>query len=168
MKKSILLIIFLFLTSAVFAEQEFPKFIQMEDLFHAKMEHPSGEKSEMFAWWNIWGVMLIGLNILFRVFRKIWSNSVEPAFFLFLHYVSIGVCLYFFGFQMFCNIFQFDWRMLLAFTALLFASIWSGMMDFEFMSRNSNEDEYEYKNLKPKISFMVLMAIFFVSQFVNF
>ncbi len=167
MKKYICLIIFVFLSSSVFAEQQFPKFIEMKDLFHAEVEYSSGEKAEMLAWWNIWAFILIGLNIFFRCLRKMWSGSVEPAFFIVMHFVPVGICAFFLGFQIFCNIFQFDWRILVAFIALFSASIWSGMIDFEFL-HEEKENEYEFKNLKPKMSFLVLMTIFFFSQFVYF
>jgi hypothetical protein len=166
MKKTIFSICFFFLSFSCFAESEFPKFLEMNDFFHAKVEYAPDKKADMLAWWNIFGVTLLAANIIFRSFRKFWARSTEPEFFIVFYFISIFACAVPFVLQLFCNIVQFDWRILVALTALFVASILSGMIDFDFLSE---EDEKKiYINSTPKISFLILMAIFFGSQFIYF
>lgn len=164
MKKTTLSVCLFLLSFSCFAENEFPKFLEMNDLFHAKVEYSQDKKADMLAWWNIYGVTLLAANVIFRSFRKLWARSTEPEFFVVIYCFSVFACAIPLALQLFCNIVQFDWRILVALTALFAASILSGMMDF----LSENDHKKIYINSTPKISFLVSMAIFFSSQFIYF
>jgi hypothetical protein len=165
------------------ADIVFPKFLGMKDFFHAETTKfaPLGIVSleneivyvknyiyheTVLAWWNIIGVVLLLFNILFRSFRKLLKNKVEPEFFMVVYFISGFVCLVPLILQIFCNIFMFDWRMLIAMTMLFLASLYSGMIDFDFLSEE--DEEMIFINHPPTKQFIFLMIGFFISQFIIF
>lgn len=161
----------------------FPRFLGMKDFFHAETSRfaESGvvflgnrvvpvknyvHHKTIFAWWNVFGIILLILHISLRSFQKnIFDRFLEP-----IGSVAIWICtmiaaLCVLGLQIFCNIFEFNLGVLFATVLLFLSTIFSYAKCYK--DENGQAQQVgELVNKPPRIEFIVTLSLFFIIQFI--
>lgn len=161
----------------------FPRFLGMKNFFHAEtsrfaksgvvfsenkivyikdyVHHKTG-----FAWWNVFGIILLILHISLRSFQKnIFDRFLEPVGSVVIWICTMIVALFVLGLQIFCNIFEFDLGVLFATVLLFLSTVFSYAKCYK--DENGQVQQVgELVNKPPRIEFIVTLSLFFIIQFI--